>query len=185
MSVSIPGVNCFLILNTEGERILAKYYDDRKKDDQIKNEASLHRKTKSFKVGQDTEVFLVENEVVALRAGADCKFYLSAPVEENELILVAVLDAIFDALCEIFNNHIDQRTIMENLELMLLTVDEVIDHGQIFELDTKAVASRVLMRSTEASGDTRAIGDLSLSQAMLLAKDQLIKTLATSGRENY
>jgi len=56
---------------------------------------------------------------------------------------------------------------------MLLTVDEVIDHGQIFEIDPHAVASRVLMRHSDAR-EPQQIGDLSISQALNLAKDQLI-----------
>ncbi len=181
MSVQIPSVNCFVILTTDGERLLAKYFDGRSKDDQIKNEAQLQRKTKSNKIGTDTEVFLMDQEVVAMCAGIDVKFYISADSSENELILVSVLEAIYNALSEILSNHMDHRTLVDNLELTLLTVDEVIDHGQIMELDSNAVASRVLMRSSEG-GSQQAIGDLSISQAINLAKDSFIKTLANSSR---
>ena len=36
MSVQIPSVNSFIILTADGERLLAKYYDGRTKDDQTK-----------------------------------------------------------------------------------------------------------------------------------------------------
>ena len=114
-------------------------------------------------------------------AGIDVKFFISADSSENELILVSVLEAIYNALSEILSNQMDQRTLVDNLELTLLTVDEVIDHGQIMELDSNAVASRVLMRSSEG-GSQQAIGDLSISQAINLAKDSFIKTLANSSR---
>jgi coatomer subunit zeta len=177
MSVQIPGVNSFVILTADGERLLAKYYDGRNKDDQMKNESLLQRKTKSNKIGADSEVFLMDQEVVAMRAGADVKFYISADATENELILVGVLDAIYNALAEILTNHMDHRTLVDNLELTLLTVDEVIDHGQIMEIDPNAVASRVLMRGSEG-GSQQAIGDLSISQAINLARDSFIKTIA-------
>ena len=53
-----------------------------------------------------------------------------------------------------------------------------IDHGQIMELDAAAVVSRVLMKASDAA---QTIGDLSISQALGLARDQFIKTLSTGG----
>ena len=40
---------------------------------------------------------------------------------------------------------------MDNLELILLTIDECLDHRHIMELDPDAVVSRVLMRSGDSS----------------------------------
>ena len=40
---------------------------------------------------------------------------------------------------------------LDNLELVLLTIDETLDHGQIMEIDAHAVVSRVLMKASEAS----------------------------------
>ena len=62
------------------------------------------------------------------------------------MILVGVMDAIYDSLSSLLKGNIDKRTIYDNLELILLTLDEVIDQGHIVELDSNAVTSRVLMR---------------------------------------
>ena len=45
---------------------------------------------------------------------------------QNELILVAVLDAIFDTVHSLLRGQADKRTMLENLELVLLTIDEVV-----------------------------------------------------------
>lgn len=39
--------------------------------------------------------------------------------------------------------------LLDNLELVMLTIDEVVDNGHIVELDASAVANRVLMRGVE------------------------------------
>jgi coatomer subunit zeta len=129
-------------------------------------------------------VILCEGEVVVYRAGADCKFFLSSTTDENELILASVLDAVFDTLSLLFHGQMDHRTILDNLELVLLTIDEVLDHGHIMEMDPIAVQNRVIMRSSAPAGNGsnagaeyqagggQPIGDLSISQALNLAKDQ-------------
>jgi hypothetical protein len=175
--VLIPSVNSLVALTSDGDRILAKYYDSRSDDEKKKTEAVFHKKTKSSKSAHESEVFLYEGEVVVSRSCADCKFFLSATSDENELILTGVLDAIYDTLSNLFHGQMDHRTILDNLELVLLTIDEVIDHGNIMELDSAAVQSRVVMRSSDAQqagpgGNTQPIGDLSISQALNLAKDQ-------------
>ncbi len=43
----IPFINSLIILDVEGTRLLAKYYDGRKKNDQIATESLLHKKSKS------------------------------------------------------------------------------------------------------------------------------------------
>ena len=52
-----------------------------------------------------------------------------------------------------------------------------IDHGHIMELDSSAINSRVLMRGSEGGTSQVALGDLSISQALGLAKDQFMKSL--------
>lgn len=39
---------------------------------------------------------------------------------------------------------------LDNLELVLLTIDEVVDSGHIMELDQNSVASRVLMKAPDS-----------------------------------
>ena len=40
----------------------------------------------------------------------------------------------------------DRRLLLDNFELVLLTLDEIIDDGVILEVDEKAVKNRVLMK---------------------------------------
>ena len=173
--IQVPLVNCLVLLNEDGGRILGKYYDGRAKEDQVKSEAGYFKKTKSYKSGGESEVFLLESEVVVFRNGSDCKFYISSSSDENELILCGVMDAVYETLYSLLQGQMDERTLVDNLELVLLTIDEVIDHGQIMELDPTSVQARVLMMGgdiTRNGTGEQAIGDLSVSQALNIAKEQ-------------
>lgn len=46
--------------------------------------------------------------------------------------------------------QIDRRTLLENLALVLLAIDELVDAGKILEIDPSAIANRVLMRGADA-----------------------------------
>ncbi len=51
--VLIPFVNYFVVLDGDGGRLLAKYYDGKSKPDQTKWEATLHKKTKTITTKTD------------------------------------------------------------------------------------------------------------------------------------
>jgi len=50
-------VNYLVVLDAEGDRLLAKYYDGRSKGDQSKNESTLFKKTKT--VSAKTEGIII------------------------------------------------------------------------------------------------------------------------------
>ena len=128
----------------------------------------------------EAEVLLLDSEIVVFRGGSDCKFYVSGSSEENELILVGILDVIFETVSTLLRGQVDKKTMLDNLELILLTIDESLDHGRIMEIDTMAVVSRVLMKASEVSASSTPIADISISQALGMAKDQFMKSLTTN-----
>jgi len=64
--------------------------------------------------------------------------------------------------------------VLENLDLVLLTLDELIDGGIILETDASIIANRVSMRG--ADGDTP-LAEQSFTQALASAKEQLTRNL--------
>eukprot|EP00428_Durinskia_dybowskii_P065205 CAMPEP_0170373898 /NCGR_PEP_ID=MMETSP0117_2-20130122/10312_1 /TAXON_ID=400756 /ORGANISM="Durinskia baltica, Strain CSIRO CS-38" /LENGTH=191 /DNA_ID=CAMNT_0010628815 /DNA_START=35 /DNA_END=610 /DNA_ORIENTATION=+ len=185
--VLVPFVNSLVVLDIEGDRLFAKYYDGRKKPEQSALELTLHKKTKTVSAKTEAEVLLIDQEIAVFKSGIECKFFITGPVAENELVLVGVLDCIFDTVSTLLKGQVDKRTMLDNLELILLTIDEVLDSGHIMELDPLAVVSRVLMKAAD-NAQAQTIGDLSISQALGLARDQFLKSLsasaANSGRGN-
>ena len=68
--------------------------------------------------------------------------------------------------------QLEKRVLLDNLDLVLLTVDELVDGGIILETDALLIANRVLMRAPD--GDTP-IAELTIGQALATAKKQLVK----------
>lgn len=64
--------------------------------------------------------------------------------------------------------------VLENLDLVLLTMDELVDGGVILETDANVIANRVSMRG--ADSDTP-LAEQSFSQALASAKEQLTRNL--------
>ena len=117
---------------------------------------------------------------MVFRNGNDCKFYVCGPSEENELILVGILDAIFETVSTLLRGQVDKRTMLDNLELVLLTIDESLDHGQIMDIDAMAVVSRVLMTASDPSVSSGPMTDISISQALGMAREQFMKSLTAN-----
>ena len=103
--------------------------------------------------------------------------------------MASVMDCIYDTLNALLKGNVDKRTIFDNLELILLTLDETVDQGHIVELDPNAITARVLMKSNSSdnssaggagSGNNVAVADMTISQALGLARDQFLKSLISS-----
>ena len=72
-------------------------------------------------------------------------------------------------------NQVSKRTLVENLDLLLLSIDEIIDDGLILETDSNLVVGRVCM---VGGGDNKDVplSEQSFTQALQTARDQLVKS---------
>ncbi len=53
--VLVPFINSLVVLDSEGDRLLAKYYDGRSKAEQSTSEAILHKKSKAVAAKSEGE----------------------------------------------------------------------------------------------------------------------------------
>jgi coatomer subunit zeta len=74
-------------------------------------------------------VIIYDSYLALYRHSLDLIFYVIGPQSENELMLNAVLNAYMDALSMLLRNQVEKRSILENLDLVLLCLDETIDEG--------------------------------------------------------
>ncbi|KAG6835542.1 hypothetical protein H0H93_000366 [Arthromyces matolae] len=160
MNLSLYAIDAFIILDSEGNRVLAKYYHPkahpngqstalRTLKDQRAFEKGLWAKTKS--PGKD--IILYDGKLALFRHSLDVILYFIAGPAENELLLSVALGCFQDAMAMLLRNPLEKRGIMENLDLILLCLDETIDDGIIVDTDSAAIASRV----TRARPDTTEI----------------------------
>ncbi|EGB04231.1 hypothetical protein AURANDRAFT_32885 [Aureococcus anophagefferens] len=175
----VPSILAVLLLDSEGNRIIAKYYQGFQSCavEQGKFEAKLFKKTKNTNTTRsDADVIILFRSVQAIfRCGADTRFYVLGAAGENEIILNMVLDGLFEALHLLLRGQLESRALLDNLETVMLAVDELasVDGGVILETDAQSISNRVMMRGVEG---TQPITDMSMSQAIASAKDQLFKS---------
>lgn len=177
--MSCENVKAIVVLDNDGKRLHAKYYSSElsSKTKQEALEAKLILKRKDAGSGHlDANVILLDGTVSVFRTGTDgTTLYIVGSANENELILAAAVDGLYDALDMLLpGDALDKRTILENYEYLFLLVDELVDGGIILEKDPKALCSRVLMKGSD--GVNTPTAELTIGQAMGVVREQLTKS---------
>ena len=180
-----PSILAVLILDAEGRRICTKYHTRRgvrflggDADAEVAFEAKLFKKTKNMTTAfVDSDAVLVDKQVVVFQARADSYIYVVAREEENEVILDNVLSGLVVALQILLQGSFESHVLLQNLGTVMLAVDEVAENGTILEVDGMAIANRVLMRGIDGN---QQMVDMSVSDAMKIAKEQLFKTMEST-----
>ncbi|XP_031557045.1 coatomer subunit zeta-1-like [Actinia tenebrosa] len=166
LEASLYTVKGIAILDNDGARVLAKYYDDTypTAKEQKEFEKNLFNKTHRA----NAEIIMLEGMTCVYRSSVDLYFYVMGSSNENELILVSVLNAFFDAVSMMLRKNVEKRTLMENLDGVLLAVDEIVDGGVILEADSSAIVQQVAMKMDDVP-----ITEQTVAQVIQTAKDQL------------
>ncbi|KAG8967889.1 Golgi-to-ER vesicle coat component [Tulasnella sp. 425] len=165
-NLSLYTTSAFIILDTDGNRVLAKYYNNKNSTiaqdagckslttlkDQRAYEKSLWEKTKKagdvvltffipLLAERKGDIILYDSYLVVYRHSLDLIFYLLGPPSENELMLNAALVAYFDALSIQLKNQVEKRSVLDNLDVVLLCLDETIDDGYVYFVALKPLFS--------------------------------------------
>lgn len=177
MEVSAPLVKNMLLLDSEGKRVAVKYYSN---DDwpsfaaKQTFEKSLFNKTQRANARTEAEIGIFDGYIVVYKFVADLHFYVTGGDDENELILATVLQAFFEAVSILLRGAVEKKTVLENLDLVLLCLDEIVDGGIILETEPSVIASRVAMRGADAD---LPLSEQTISQALATAKEHLARSL--------
>jgi len=84
------------------------------------------------------------------------------------LILISVLNCLYEAISLILRKNVEKRALLDNLDIVMLALDEICDNGIILESDPGNVASRVALRN-----DDIPLGEQTVAQVLQSAKEQL------------
>lgn len=114
------------------------------------------------------EIALLEGLTVVYKSSIDLYFYVIGSSYENELMLMAVLNCLFDSLSQMLRKNVEKRALLENMEGLFLAVDEIVDGGVILESDPQQVAHRVALR-----GEDVPLTEQTVSQVLQSAKEQI------------
>ena len=108
------------------------------------------------------------------RNAADVFFYVVGAPHENELILMSVLDGMYDTCFMYFKDQVDSLTILEDLTALLLLLDEMIDDGIIMETSPDVLLTRIQVKVQTSQKLKKAA-----SSAMDKGLDKLKRALLT------
>ncbi|XP_063065669.1 coatomer subunit zeta-1 [Engraulis encrasicolus] len=163
---SLLTVKAVLIIDNDGERLYAKYYDDTYPS--VKEQKAFEKNVYTKTHRTDSEIAFLEGLTVVYKSNIDLYFYVIGSSHENELMLMAVLNCLFDSLSQMLRKNVEKRAVLENMEGLLLAVDEIVDGGVILESDPQQVVSRVALR-----GDDVPLTEQTVTQVLQSAKEQI------------
>jgi len=176
MDVSTPLIKNVLLLDSEGKRVAVKYFSDDWPtfSSKLAFEKSVFTKTQRTSARSEAEIGLFDGYIVIYKFISDLHFYVTGGEDENELILATVLQGFFDAVALLLRNNVEKKSVLENLDLVLLCLDEIVDGGIILESDANVIAGRVAMRGADADVP---LSEQTISQALATAKEHFARSL--------
>uniref|UniRef100_A0A0B7BAJ0 Coatomer subunit zeta n=1 Tax=Arion vulgaris TaxID=1028688 RepID=A0A0B7BAJ0_9EUPU len=163
---SLYSIKAIAILDNDGNRLLAKYYDETfpTSKEQKAFEKNLFNKTHRA----NAEIIMFEGLTCVYKSNVDLFFYVIGSSQENELILASVLNAFYDSISQILRKNVEKRALLENLDAVFLAADELCDGGIIMEADSNSVVQKVAIRN-----DDIPLGEQTMAQVLQSAKEQI------------
>jgi len=134
------------ILDSDGNRILAKYYDSTVFPT-VKEEKKFEKQMFSR---ANADITMINKLTCVYKQNVDLYFYVIGSSQENELILQSVLNCLYEAVSTILRKNVDSTTLLDNLDIVMLAFDEICDEGIPLEMDPQTIAQRVALRVEES-----------------------------------
>ncbi|CAI2338417.1 unnamed protein product [Caenorhabditis sp. 36 PRJEB53466] len=160
---SLYSVKGIVILDQDGNRILAKYYDHTTfgtVKEQKAFEKSLFSKTSR---NTASDILLLDGVTCLYRSNVDLYFYVLGSTRENELFLDATLTCLYDAVSTVLRKNVEKKALIDAMETVMLIVDEICDEGVIMETDAQAVVQRTALKSDEVSFSDQSVSQIGFS----------------------
>ena len=116
-------------------------------------EITLYNKTlRTPTARSEAEIIMLDEHQAVYRFIGDLQFYVLGSLEENEVLLLDVLTGFCDSIVLLLRNQVEKKCVLENLDLVLLSMDEITEGGLILETDPAVIATRVTMRAGDEMG---------------------------------
>ena len=81
---------------------------------------------------------------------------------ENELLLMSVLNCLYETVNQILRKNVEKRSLFEHLDIVMLAVDEICDGGILLESDPTAVVNRVALRTDDIPLGEQTVAQVSI-----------------------
>ena len=165
MEPSLYTVKAILILDNDGNRLVGKYFDNQfaTVKEQVDFEKILFAKTHKA----NGEIIMIDNMTIVYRSIVDLFFYVIGSTSDNEIMLSSVLNCLYDSVSQILRKNMEKKYLLDYLDAVLLSIDEICDNGILLETDPSAIAQRVSLK------DDIPLGEQTVMDVVKSARDQL------------
>lgn len=72
---------------------------------------------------------MLDGLICVYRSNVDLFFYVIGGADENELILVSVLNCLFDSISTVLRKNVEKKALLDNIDVAFLILDEICDNG--------------------------------------------------------
>uniref|UniRef100_A0A2D4G1F9 Coatomer subunit zeta n=2 Tax=Micrurus corallinus TaxID=54390 RepID=A0A2D4G1F9_MICCO len=142
---SLYTIKAIFILDSFGQRLLAKYYDNTFST--TKEQKNFERNVFNKTHKTESEIAFLEGLTIVYKSSIDLFFYVVGSSHENELMLMSVLSCLFESLSHMLRKNVEKRILVENMDGVFLVVDEIVDGGVIMESDSQQVIQKLNFRT--------------------------------------
>ena len=166
-----------VVLDNEGKRIIAKYYNTPKGLESNTQQKWFERQLflKSNKQGSsststsgttggasaptkplnmyENDIMTVENYVAIFRCYVDMTIYILGDKDDNELVLASVLDTVHECFDKVFKHSIERKSLINNMTAVILVIDELIDQGILMATDSQTILKRINIKGSLTQDD--------------------------------
>uniref|UniRef100_A0AC34FAV1 Coatomer subunit zeta n=1 Tax=Panagrolaimus sp. ES5 TaxID=591445 RepID=A0AC34FAV1_9BILA len=177
---SLYSIKGIVITDQDGGRMLAKYFDKETfptEKEQLAFEKSLFSKTHKA----NSEIILLDGLICVYRSNVDLFFYVIGSQSENELVLVSVLNCLYESVSTVLRKNVEKKALLDNLDIVLLIMDELVDEGYYHKIikEYKQCFYRVILDTDSTS----VVNRCALRGEELNINDQTLSNLASKVRE--
>lgn len=165
---SLLSIQAIVIMDNDGNRIIAKYYD-KNRFPSMREEQRFEKLVFKKTAKKASEIIMLEGLTILYKSSVDLIFYVMGSSYENELVLMSALDVLFESLNVILKKEFEKKALMQHLDMVMLAVDEICDHGILLEHDPEVVVSRVQVRSYE----DMPLGEQTVAQVQAKLQDKM------------
>lgn len=127
-------------------------------------EKSLFAKTSKA----NGEIIMLDNMTIVYRSNVDLYFYVIGSTTDNEIMLVSVLNCLYDCIFQILRKNMEKKYLLDYLDATFLCLDEICDNGILLETDPAKIAQRVSLKENEVP-----LGEQTVMDVVKSARDQL------------
>eukprot|EP01055_Gregarina_sp_Pseudo9_P000836 Gregarina_sp_Pseudo_9__835@NODE_1534_length_1512_cov_105_738629_g1421_i0_p1_GENE_NODE_1534_length_1512_cov_105_738629_g1421_i0NODE_1534_length_1512_cov_105_738629_g1421_i0_p1_ORF_typecomplete_len212_score32_57Clat_adaptor_s/PF01217_20/7e22AP5_subunit_s1/PF15001_6/0_083DUF924/PF06041_11/0_29_NODE_1534_length_1512_cov_105_738629_g1421_i07811416 len=190
-SDSLTQILAILILNDRAERLVTRYtpsaflhaaFATHTLQRQFEEQLLDKTQKQGARSGQ-VEVVIHKDYLTLYRSVNDLHFVVIGDPSENEILLLDVINALYNSLNQVTCNRLTHDVLACKLDMALLVVDEIIEGSIIFEVDPSLVTSRAEMNETvmPAAGGARSAlntamdNSTAFNQALNAAKEGILK----------